>query len=288
MRKANLILKCLFLLMLSTGLNAQNFYNIRLNKIQSEQIDKICYDVQLASAQAADFNLAGQNYRLFYDSEKLRYVENSAKSLLPAPTYTTIILRDNSYNQDASGVGYLPFESDLGFLNIEIDLNDLTNGGAVLPASGEWQNTAQVCFDLITVNNEEQEASIYWGREVLTKEYATAYVEVAEWIAPQEIQLAMANNYEDIALSTNLTEIQELTKPKVYPIPTKDKVWIDYNFQGKIELQLYNATGELVLEQTLAANDEAAISLRNYAAGYYQLVIRTDNQVFTEGVEKIK
>jgi len=122
-------------------LTAQNHYDIRLNPIESNNTKTVCYNIQLASADRVDLNLAGQNYRIYYDSEFFRFNWEKSGSLLPKEKYTPLIIKDNYMEIDASGKGTLSFENHLGFLNVGLDLADTQNGGVVLTQSGEWLNT---------------------------------------------------------------------------------------------------------------------------------------------------
>lgn len=131
----------------NTSCPAVDDYNIRmvLDSVDCTN-DRFCYEVQLSSASGLPVNLAGQNYRLYYDGSKMSYF--SGTSLLPIPTYTDYTLSQNIENQDASATnGALSFEANLSFLNYTMDLNDLIAGGVILPANGSWVGTSQLCFN---------------------------------------------------------------------------------------------------------------------------------------------
>ena len=123
------LLLIIYFLGLSTFLIGQNYYNIRLEPLSTVTINQACYNIQLSSAEARDFNLAGQNYRLFYDSKLFQFNAQESKSLLGKEIYTSLAIKDNFFQIDASGTGILPFEQNLGFINISSDLQNLENGG---------------------------------------------------------------------------------------------------------------------------------------------------------------
>lgn len=287
----NIVKLYIMLFLIPAGMNAQNYYNIRLLPLETLVTKQACYEIQLASAQAADFNLAGQNYRLYYDASSLQYNEEASKSLLSPAQYTAAITKDNLFNIDASGIGVLPFESHLAFLNIGIDLSDVENGGLNLPASQEWQSSMQICFDVLQqseTNELTYKKEIYWARVALTDAYATAFVEIAEWVAPNETQAAIAENYFDVDLSTSLTTLPDANALIWYPNPTKDKVWLNYQSKNPIQIKVWNIQGKLILEQEVnAQNGLLHFNLDNQPSGQYQVKLIDGKKVFTESIEKI-
>ncbi|HLO53291.1 MAG TPA: hypothetical protein VK169_03330, partial [Saprospiraceae bacterium] len=178
-------------------------YNIRMVLDTVNCIEnKFCYEVQLSSANGFAMNLAGQNYRLYYDGSKMSYL--SGTSLLPVPTYTNYTLAQIIENQDASATnGALSFEANLSFLNYSMDLNDLVNGGVILPANGSWVGTSELCFNAAFDLSDAPLTCIeaVWARTGLTDPYATAFVEVAKWVGVNNTVMAIGSMYDDISLS---------------------------------------------------------------------------------------
>lgn len=275
----------------STTTSAQHHYNVRLIENPSTGIGEICYYLQLASADGVDLNLAGQNYRMYYDASKLQYNINESSSLLPNQLYTKLVVKDNIIDIDATGSGPLPFDNHLSFLNIGNDLKDEGIGGIVLPASGDWMNTANVCFTKIENENSielTKDYSIYWARPELTESYATAYVQVAEWIEPDVTKPAKAANYIDQELSTSIEENFGNQSLKVYPSPARDRIFINSNTTKKLSIQLFTMTGQLVVEDTYPPNQhQHAISVKHLAAGVYQLRLNGGQQQILKKIEKI-
>ncbi|MEZ4910149.1 MAG: Ig-like domain-containing protein [Saprospiraceae bacterium] len=175
-------------------------YNIRFELQNIDCINNtFCYEVQLSSSNGLPVNLAGQNYRLYFDGSKMQY--ESGYSLLPLADYTDFTLVQNIENVDADIVNSnLTFESNLSFLNYTMDLNDIENGGIVLPADGSWVGTSVLCFsakfDITEVPATCIEA--VWAREGLTDAYATAFVEVAKWVSTNNTVMAVGATYDDL------------------------------------------------------------------------------------------
>jgi hypothetical protein len=178
-------------------------YNIRMVLDTVNCIENtFCYEVQLSSANGFAMNLAGQNYRLYYDGSKMSYL--SGTSLLPVPTYTNYTLAQIIENQDASATnGALSFEANLSFLNYSMDLNDLVNGGVILPENGSWVGTSELCFNAAFDLSDAPLTCIeaVWARTGLTDPYATAFVEVAKWVGVNNTVMAIGSMYDDISLS---------------------------------------------------------------------------------------
>ena len=118
-------------------------YDIRFaNKSVDCGARQVCYETQIRSADGQAWNLAGQNYRIFYDASMAIYIDGSARRLLDPNQYSDILLTANITDTDASAFpGDLPFQSTLSFLNYSVDLMNLTNGGINLPANGDWVST---------------------------------------------------------------------------------------------------------------------------------------------------
>jgi len=270
---------------------AQNHYNIRLSPNQVSPLGKVCYEVQLASADGVELNLAGQNYRLYYNANQLSYDEVISQNLLPKEKYSDLIIKDNLQNMDARGAGPIDFDSHLSFLNVGNDLKDVENGGISLPADGNWVSTSNICFQIKENNNQIEIATdygIHWARPELTKSYATAYVEVAEWVGPEQTRPAKVSNYFDQELSTSIDEELDDLSLSVYPNPTKDKVYIEYGGKEAFNLQVYSAIGQLILEDKLPANaTNYSLNLESFSSGVYQLRLSTDKKQIVKRIEKI-
>ncbi len=162
----------------------------------------VCYMTQLRSADGIGWHLAGQNYRIFYDGSMAEYIDESAESLLPDSQY--FLDRSNLQDVqhvDASSFGFsLPFADDLSFLNYSIDLMSLSTGGVNLPGSGEWVSTSRLCFNVAeaATTDPNQCLELVWARMGKTDDYATAFVEVSQWVQSNSTTDALTNIYDDL------------------------------------------------------------------------------------------
>ncbi len=157
---------------LSVGLLAQVNADIHLVPIEGQgELD--CYAVEIRQKEDPGVMLAGQNYRFFYSSATLSFDEESLKLNLPEDQYYLNLVQHKS-NVDGSHIGVLPFDHDLGFVNISVVLNG-TNTRGIRLNKEQWTSIAQMCFQKL---GQEGAQDIVIARPELTKSYGRAYVEV--------------------------------------------------------------------------------------------------------------
>ena len=202
------MMKTLYLLLtamaslICVNLSAQQLYDIRflLDDIDCET-GQTCYNVQIKSGDGQVWNLAGQNYRIFYDASTASYVNGSVTSELPPASYSAPLVTSDQQNVDASGFpGDLPFSATLSFFNYSIDLMNLSSGGVNLPADGDWLTTSRLCFDVpqSVIENGSECLNLVWARMGRTDEFATAFVEVSQWISTNNTAEALGNVFDDL------------------------------------------------------------------------------------------
>ncbi|GEM_PF-1690073 len=256
---------------------AQSNYEIRFEVSElNEGQNKLCLEVQLSNRDAVAWNLAGQNYRLFYNTAKMKF--NQGNSLL-GNQYQAFTLVQKVEEIDASKVnGDLSFATNLGFLNYAIDLNDVVNGGITLPADSTWITTSQLCFDLITTENSstDEAVEVVWARAGHTNAYANSFVEIQEWVTTNRTQAAIGTNYYDFLLRPEETSTQLAIK-----------VWL----QGAYEEATGLMRDDLRIKNLLPLTAPYT-SLRNFPNAIVHFLekqdVSLDRQVFEkEGVNAI-
>jgi len=265
---------------------AQTHYKIRLDPIIQNNTNKSCYNVQLATADVSQLNLAGQNYRMYYDAANLKYA--NSQLLLPEAEYANFEIKNLVGQGSTQGLGQLPFEEKVGLLSISVDLEDPKTIGTVLDAEGTWLSTCRVCFDKISSNSDEELASIIWARPTLTAKYATAYVEVSEWVKENSTIPAIPEQYEDMVASTTATSSQNWDiKPLLYPNPIKDHLWIKQVAEAETAVLIYNIHGQQVYQGNIEKGDTAPmLNLSHFATGIYQVRLIKDGKQHVQFIEK--
>tara|TARA_Y100000385_G_scaffold291867_1_gene373365 strand:- start:6780 stop:8186 length:1407 start_codon:yes stop_codon:yes gene_type:complete len=177
--------------------NAQNYFDIRLatQSINCET-NEVCYDVQIKSGNERLWRFAGQNYRLFYNGALAEF--SSVSGHLNEP-YTQPEVVQNIQHLDLSAEGNLSFDSDISWLNYYIDMNTAQAGQILSP--DVWTTTSSICFtsEVDLMENPDLCFEMVWAREELTFNYATAFVEVSEWVAVNSTNdLVDGKEYHDL------------------------------------------------------------------------------------------
>ncbi|MCR9290999.1 MAG: T9SS type A sorting domain-containing protein [Bacteroidetes bacterium] len=285
MKKVTVLFLTIILSCIGIMVHAQKLYDIRLEPMEISPASKACYDIQLRSSLAQDLNLAGQNYRLYFDSEVLKFNEAFSVSYLPKDNYTDFMLNQEITGADASGVGRLDYESNLGFLNFSMDLTNVEAGGTILPADGKWINTTRICFDLQQGDKPPREG-IHWARKDLTNTYATAFVEVVEWVAPYETVPAHPNEYLDLEATNPPEEVLEGIK--IYPNPSVDHIMLELNQDGMAQLEIWDQGAKQVLSTSIDYQSAPyRIDIDQLPAGAYTLFIKVGEKSHFTIIEKI-
>ncbi len=268
----------------------QNHYSIRLKPVGAVQGGKINYQVQLAAADGIPLNLAGQNYRLYFDASKLEIDQQGSAILLNTDLYTPLLWKQVVEKIDASSIGTLPYRETLGLINFGIDLEDNKTGGVTLPSSGEWLSIANLTFKVKNQADINPElATLSWARPSLTSDYATAFVEVAEWKSSNKTTPALVDTYYDQSFTTSIAEKDWIKGVAVFPNPVSQQLNIRYDSVEEIKLEIWNIQGKRLLRETLPkGNQLISRDFSKYASGTYQIRMIQDNQIYTELVERIQ
>lgn len=187
----NFLAITLLIFVSATAVIAQQF-DLRFNLTSIDCETRVaCYDVQIQSTDGTAFNLAGQNYRIYYDNSLADWT--SGTSVLPSADYTDFNLVQDVGPSDASSFSSnLGFEATIGFLNYFMDLNDVENGGILIPANGDWVTTSNLCFtvDQSVIDDPNQCIELVWAKDGKTNALATAFNEVSQWVS--------TNNLDDV------------------------------------------------------------------------------------------
>jgi hypothetical protein len=213
-----------------------------------EKNKSTCYQIMLTLKHDKAITLAGQNYRLYYDSENGLLNEKSIASLLP-DGYTPLRLDQHFFDIDASGFGVLPYEGNLGFINISTDLN--LNSSWVLELLPGVANTiGQFCFE----GNLTTRPEITWSRDQLTHTYATAFVELSYYDG-RALHKLPVTKYEVRHKDQLVLQEAEVFNVSMYPNPFKDELYMSFNYplgEGG-DLMIFDLFGKLVYKEKLQA-----------------------------------
>ena len=170
-----------FTVLFVLSLNAQNYFDIRLTSQSINcETNEVCYDVQIKSGNDKLWRFAGQNYRLFYNGALAEFTRVEGRLSEP---YSQPEVVQNIQHLDLSEEGNLSFDQDISWLNYYIDMNAAHPGQILSPEV--WTTTSTICFssDVDLMGDPDLCFEMVWAREDLTFNYATAFVEVSEWVA---------------------------------------------------------------------------------------------------------
>lgn len=167
--------------------------NIRLEQTSKSPLQS-CFDIELYQLTEGHAMLAGQNYRLFYNSAASELDPESIKTILKEDQYEFRLVQDRKH-VDASRVNNLSFDSDLGFINASIILN-ATNARGKLLIKDNWVSVASMCFEL---TDQSQTPEIVLARSALTAEYGRAYIEISYVDEKGEINTLDLIQYQDFS-----------------------------------------------------------------------------------------
>jgi Secretion system C-terminal sorting domain len=214
-----------FAVLLLVGMNFMTNAQISVSLTEVDAVSKPgqkCYQVVLTNLSKKDLTLAGQNYRLYYDSETAKLSEGSLKTMLPSQ-YTSMKLVEHHFDVDASGFGTLPYESHLAFINIATDLNLSAAKGIFMPY-GKSIATVSMCFDVA----DAKTPVFTWAQDHLTQTYATAFVEIAT-LEGEQLKKATITDYKIEQNRVSSTQQANVFDLKYFPNPFTDKLNITFN-----------------------------------------------------------
>ena len=147
--------------------------DIRLNESKSEQ-GVLCYDAEL-NYTGDEASLASQNYRIFYDASTLKFDEEHSHLTTVSEDYTFNVVQQN-HGIDASGIGSLAFEKELGFINATVLFKDPRLAGQKLKEGQGWTSIVRFCFES---SGEQSDKQVILARKELTASYGRAFVELS-------------------------------------------------------------------------------------------------------------
>ena len=194
-------MKAIIILLLTTsilsGQNPEKFKVLLKHLGDNDQKSESCFNLQLTAEQSENVHLASQNYRLFYNSDNMSFIPGSLDLDLPADKYQIKLVQERQ-GVDASGMGELSFEGDLGFINFSVVLQNTQAGGVLVGSDDKWMPVANMCFK---VDNFSDHQSIVLARSQLTANYGRAFIELSFIGEDQKVGTAGIASYTDFTLN---------------------------------------------------------------------------------------
>ena len=258
-----------------------------LLKSDNNDVTTECYQVKLLNKSGKPIGLAGQNYRLYYDSDAAKLDEKSIVSYLP-DAYTSLELVQHIYDADATGFGNLPFEQHLGFINLATDYK-LSSASYAGIGVGEKINVGRLCFNLVA----DKDIQLTWAKQGLTEAYATAFVEIAQMDGKKLKKLDIEDLVVINKITTSVESVHgELGSLDYFPNPFNDRLEIKFSSALKVQAQLevIDILGRSLYSEDLAKGTES-VSVKGHGLPDGTLMIKLkqrDKEVAVFKVVKTK
>lgn len=245
-----------------------------------------CFSIEITNTGNEDVQLWGQNYRLYYNTSNVEFIEESLESNLSIAYYSEAVLKQHIYDVDASGFGVLPFESNLGFINFYID--DKTKvGGQIQLNKNKTLSIVEMCFD-----NKLYPGDIVWASEESTATYATAFNEMTI------LNLSTKKNIKKEFINYSvLIDEERIAQPTVatlnldyYPNPFTDRLVMDFHKPtvDPVQVTVFDLFGKAVQNINLPiGSTELLIDGTNLTAGGYVINVQSKNG-YSKNIKALK
>ncbi len=263
----------LFLSVSSTLLGSN--IEVRFASQPSSSVDRLAVKVEVRNTSNTKIVLADQNYRLYYDSEKMSFDDKNSTSSLASDTYSELNLFEHF-----SHISPVDRTHEMGFINFSILLQDLINGGVQLPADSKWLSVATLYFDMTDHDIDDHE--FIWSRTGVTDDYATAFVHMTEWIAPKVVQSLVIDYYHDASIA-DLKSTLDYVNVSIGPNPASDYIIIDLEKASSqpMSVRLTDMSGR-VMKSTRIERGEVSlmIDISGLSSSSYIIdIYNQDNQI---------
>lgn len=268
-------------LCLALSLSAQTGVSYRLidNRFDENQ-SELYVDIQIR-ADGSQFILADQYYRFYFDSDNMSLDTDYSQSHLPNELYYDMSIIESIEGFDASEVGALNYDQNLGFANIYIELADAIIGGTRITKSEGWVTIGTLRFD---IKEGQAPSRATWAREGLTAQYASAYSVVSEWKQENVIETLSANSYSDLNFIQSQSRSAEIISIEIGPNPTTDFIRVQSSglMNNGSFISLTDLAGNKVAHQSFSQQHQVKLAVSDLSSGTYIV------EVYNEIAERIE
>lgn len=253
-----LIMLAILNISLST-ISAQSKVDLRLLQV-ANQVEQSCFDMEIRSPYRESIDLAGQNYRVFYDAENANVIKESIKNYTSEESYGALEVIVSEQN-------------DIGFLSLSVDGRALNDHTTTIPSDGSWIKVASVCFK----NTSNDPYDIVWAND-RTSQFASAQVALSMWDGVDHQSVLEANLMID-HLGNPFTSGDSNLDVSVYPNPVVDqmKVKIAAENPNAMTLLIKDVIGREVAMEKVSALSEYSYDLSKWPSGRYTVELLDTN-----------
>lgn len=261
----------------AASISAEDLTHLRLNYEHHED-GLVTVHVMMKTEVDKGISLGSQNYRLFYNSEELSFSEDMISSSLTDDRYNSATVEEHILFK-SRGIQQLKFD-DVGFINFSILLLDVENGGKHIDR--QWHKIASISF---TENGVFNPNDIVLAMPHSTNDYASAYVEMSEWINASETKPITLTIDKPYNMTTVQNKIANDIDLMVGPNPTVDFVYVLAQ-ERLASISLYSLSGEKIQTNKIDSN-ESKMDLTGRSSGIYLIEIEDqEGQIYFKEIVK--
>ena len=215
-----------------------------------------CFDFLLRSPDGQGIDLAGQNYRLFYDASQVSFLDQKISNRLDQEAYSKL---DILKSEDQS----------IGFVSISTDGRILSKKGVHLPRNGAWINTLNVCFS----RKDDVPFDLTWANRKKTFSFATAEVAMSEWVHEEEQQILLPNELYDFSSVDAESSFDTEIVINVFPNPVVSDINVVFSDHIDGTILIKDIIGRQVVNQNLEDRKQLSFDLTDWPEGSYSVIV---------------
>lgn len=266
------ILITILLLSLGGRVFAQKKADVRLNQITNTK-EASCFDIELRSKNGEAIDLAGQNYRIFYNTDILGFQENKINSLLDRKAYSRMDVNNHSYD-------------NIGFLSISVDGRELSDKVIHLNKEGHWTKVMDICF----TKKSPEDFELVWATIEKTAQFATAEIALSEWISKRSQNIVIPNELVNYSSENHLEQIDKSIEVNIFPNPVSEYVNVEIKTPGAAsQIIISDILGREIVYDQVDSNSTMTYDLVNWMDGLYtiEFIDSSGKRVHVQSILKI-
>ena len=255
-------MKCLLiapvLILLHVGLFSQKNVDLKLKHTGNDG-EVSCFDILLRAPDGQGIDLAGQNYRIFYDALNVEFLRDRISHNLDKDAYSKLdIIQTSNHN--------------IGFVSISTDGRILSDKGIHLPRNGTWVKTMNICFS----HAEDQPLDLTWANRKKTASFATAEVAMSEWEHAERQQILLPNELYDFSSLDQEASLADEIVINVYPNPIVNHINLAFSHQIQGSVFVKDIIGRQIVRERLNGTMELQYNLGSWPEGTYTVMVLDD------------
>ncbi len=252
MRIYSIFLAALFSCLMLTG---QKPVDIMLKSSPSKDQAK-CFDIQLRSPAGHDIDLAGQNYRIFYNANHVSFLEDRISHNLDRETYGKMDVINT-------------VDDNIGFVSLSLDSRVLTDKIVKLDRSGDWAKTLNVCFS----HDKKSSVDLTWAHAEKTSRFATAEIAMSEWVDEDNQQILTPNEVIDFN-SEEQEDFYSSMNIHIYPNPVAQFVNLELKGDNSVQnIVIKDVIGREVINQRVENAGLTTYDIGGWPEGAYTVIV---------------